>query len=52
VVALSLEGDVNKIAEAGLITHDWKGKTKRNGGMVSNSIVVIAVRPNFMNAIR
>ena len=28
--------------EAGLITHDWK--TKPNDGMVSNSIVVIAVR--------
>src|ERR1044072_7315307 len=26
IAALSLEGDVDKIAEAGLITHDWKSK--------------------------
>ena len=46
VAALSLEGDIDKIADAGLISHDWKAKP--NGGMVSNSIVVIAVRPgNF-----
>jgi len=42
IAALSLEGDVDKIAEAGLITHDWKSKP--NHGMISNSIVVIAVR--------
>src|ERR1051325_6726481 len=42
VAALSLEGDIDKIAEAGLITHDWKAKPNR--GMVSTSIVVIAVR--------
>jgi sulfate/thiosulfate transport system substrate-binding protein len=42
IAALSLEGDVDKIVEAGLITHDWKSKP--NNGMISNSIVVIAVR--------
>lgn len=42
VVALSLEADVNRIADAGLITHDWKSKGA--GGMVSDSVVVIAVR--------
>ena len=42
IAALSLEGDIDKIAEAGLITHDWKAKL--NKGMVSTSIVVIAVR--------
>jgi sulfate/thiosulfate transport system substrate-binding protein len=42
IAALSLEGDIDKIAEAGLITHDWKAKSNR--GMVSTSIVVIAVR--------
>ena len=42
IAALSLEGDIDKIAEAGLITHDWKSKPSR--GMVSDSIVVIAVR--------
>jgi sulfate/thiosulfate-binding protein len=42
IAALSLEGDIDKIAEAGLITHDWRSKPNR--GMVSTSIVVIAVR--------
>jgi len=42
IAALSLAGDIDKIADAGLITHDWK--SKKNGGMVSTSIVVIAVR--------
>lgn len=42
IAALSQEADIDKIAEAGLITHDWKSKP--NHGMVSNSIVVIAVR--------
>jgi sulfate/thiosulfate transport system substrate-binding protein len=43
VAALSLEGDIDKIVQAGLITHDWKAKP--HGGMVSDSIVVLAVRP-------
>jgi sulfate transport system substrate-binding protein len=43
IAALSLEGDIDKITEAGLITHDWKSKP--NSGMISDSIVVIAVRP-------
>jgi sulfate transport system substrate-binding protein len=42
ITALSLEGDIDKIAEAGLITHDWK--SKKYAGMVSTSIVVIAIR--------
>ena len=42
IAALSLEGDIDKIADAGLITHDWRSKPNR--GMVSDSIVVIAVR--------
>jgi sulfate/thiosulfate-binding protein len=42
VVALSLEGDVNKIQSEGLIQHDWK--QRGYNGMVSNSIVVLAVR--------
>jgi sulfate transport system substrate-binding protein len=40
--ALSQEGDVDKIAEAGLITHDWRRTP--NKGFVSSSIVVLAVR--------
>jgi sulfate transport system substrate-binding protein len=43
IAALSLEGDIDKIAGAGLITHDWR--TSPNRGIVSTSIVVIAVRP-------
>ena len=42
IAALSLEGDIDKIGEAGLITHNWKAKP--NNGMISTSIVVIAVR--------
>ena len=42
VAALSLEGDIDRVAEAGLITHEWKAR--HAGGMVSTSIVVIAVR--------
>lgn len=42
VVALSLEADVNRIQNAGLITHDWKqGEYK---GIVTTSVVSFAVR--------
>jgi sulfate/thiosulfate transport system substrate-binding protein len=43
VVALSLGPDVDTIADAGLITHDWTAVA--DGGMVSSSIVVFDVRP-------
>ena len=49
IAALSLEADIDKIADAGLITHDWKAKP--NGGMVSTSVVVIAVRSGNPKAI-
>lgn len=42
VAALSLEPDVEKIKQAGLIKHDYKAG--EFGGMVSRSIVVIGVR--------
>jgi sulfate transport system substrate-binding protein len=42
IVALSLEADVIRLEEAGLITHDWRGKPF--GGMVSTSVVAFAVR--------
>ncbi|MGE5140930.1 MAG: sulfate ABC transporter substrate-binding protein, partial [Rudaea sp.] len=42
IAALSLAGDVQLIANAGLITHDWTSKGPK--GIVSDSIVVIAVR--------
>lgn len=42
VAALSLEADITRIVDAGLITHDWKsGPTK---GIVSDSVVAFAVR--------
>lgn len=43
IAALSLEADIDRISEAGLITHDWRRKPFK--GMVSTSIVVIATRP-------
>jgi sulfate transport system substrate-binding protein len=42
IAALSLDGDIQKIADAGLITHDWH--TPPYKGMVSTSIVAFAVR--------
>ena len=42
IVALSLEADITRIENAGLITHDWRAKPY--GGMVSTSIVSFAVR--------
>ncbi len=42
VIALSLEADVQRIVDAGLITHDWHALA--NDGMVSTSIVVFGVR--------
>jgi sulfate/thiosulfate transport system substrate-binding protein len=42
VAALSLDADIQRIADAGLITHDWQAKGDK--GMASDSIVVLAVR--------
>lgn len=42
IAALSLEADINRISDAGLITHDWKAGTYK--GIVSTSIVAFAVR--------
>lgn len=42
IVALSLEADITRIENAGLITHDWKSEPF--GGMVSTSVVAFAVR--------
>lgn len=43
IVALSLGPDVDYIADAGLITHDWAATTE--GGIVSTSVAVLDVRP-------
>lgn len=50
IAALSLEADIDRISEAGLITHDWKSKPNR--GIVSTSVVVIAVRQGNPKGIR
>ena len=42
IIALSLEADVIRLEEAGLITHDWRSEPF--GGMVSTSVVAFAVR--------
>jgi len=43
IAALSLEADITRIQNAGLITYDWKDNPYK--GMVSTSIVSFAVRP-------
>jgi sulfate transport system substrate-binding protein len=43
VVAFSLEPDITRLVDAGLITHDWKDN--EYGGIVSDSLVIFAVRP-------
>ena len=50
VAALSLEADVETIARAKLITRDWKKAA--SGGMVSRSVVVLAVRPGNPKGIK
>jgi len=42
VAALSLEGDLAKVAEAGLINHDWRARATK--GMVTQSVVAIGYR--------
>ncbi len=43
VVALSLERDVTRLVDAGLITHDWQDNPYN--GMVTTSLAVFVVRP-------
>lgn len=50
IVALSLEADVIRLENAGLITHDWRAKPF--GGMVSTSVVAFAVREGNPKNIR
>jgi sulfate/thiosulfate transport system substrate-binding protein len=50
VAALSLEADVDTIGKAGLIQRDWR--TGPHKGMVTSSIVVIAVRAGNPKGIR
>ncbi|MCU0841220.1 MAG: sulfate ABC transporter substrate-binding protein [Thiobacillaceae bacterium] len=50
VAALSLEADVDTIARAGLIQGDWRRGANR--GMVTRSVVVLAVREGNPKAVR
>lgn len=43
IVALSIEPDVTRLVDAGLITHDWKDNAAQ--GFATDSLVVLAVRP-------
>lgn len=50
VVAFSLAPDMDRLVKAGLVSEDWtKGPTK---GFVSNSVVVLVVRPGNPKQIR
>jgi sulfate/thiosulfate-binding protein len=42
IAALALAPDIDRISKEKLITQDWKARP--HGGMISNSVVVIAVR--------
>lgn len=42
IAALSLEGDLDQISKAGLITHDWRAGAHR--GIISASVVAFGVR--------
>lgn len=50
VAALSLEPDIQKLVEAGLVSPDWKKAS--HGAMVTRSIVVIGVRQGNPKNIR
>jgi sulfate/thiosulfate-binding protein len=50
VAALSLEPDLQKLVEAGLVRPEWNRGP--HGGMVSRSIVVLGVRPGNPKGIR
>jgi sulfate/thiosulfate-binding protein len=49
LVALSLDPDVAVLEEAGLVTHDWRAGA--DGGMVTRSLAVLAVRPGNPKAV-
>ncbi|TCN00672.1 sulfate transport system substrate-binding protein [Paenibacillus sp. BK033] len=42
VAILAMEGDLDKISDAGFITHDWKSQP--NNGLITKSIVVLGTR--------
>ncbi|MHA7964534.1 sulfate ABC transporter substrate-binding protein [Paenibacillus sp. CAU 1782] len=42
VAVLAMEGDIDKVEDAGFITNDWRSL---NDGMITESIVVLGTRP-------
>jgi sulfate/thiosulfate-binding protein len=50
IAALSLEGDINKIVKAGLITHDWQSSPHK--GIITESIAAFGVREGNPKAIK
>jgi sulfate transport system substrate-binding protein len=50
VVALSLDPDVKVLEDAKLVTNDWRGGP--HGGIVTDSLAVIAVRPGNPKGIK
>jgi len=50
VAALSLEPDLDQLAQAGLIRHDWRAEP--DGGVVSSSLVALALRPGNPKGLR
>ena len=50
IAALSLEYDIQKLKETGLITHDWRDNEYK--GFVTRSVIVVAHRPRNPKKIR
>src|SRR5215207_6166316 len=50
VVALSLEPDITRLVDDGLVEDDWNANEYK--GMVTDSVVVLAVRPGNPKGIR
>jgi sulfate transport system substrate-binding protein len=50
IAALSVEPDITRIADAGLITHQWQDNLYK--GFVTDSVVVLVVRPDNPHSIK
>jgi sulfate/thiosulfate-binding protein len=46
VVTLALEGDINKVAEAGLLAKDWRSKLPKNSTPYTSTIVFLVRKGN------
>jgi sulfate/thiosulfate-binding protein len=46
VVTLALEGDINKIAEAGFVSPDWRGRLPNNSTPYTSTIVFLVRKGN------